>query len=164
VRSLVALQLPFEELLARTNRMFYESIAPNQYATLLLGRAGREGGVTLANAGHCPPVVLAGGRAAVVPPTSVPIGMFADAPFPADRFTLAPGDTLIAYTDGVSEAVDPAGAEYGSERLILAAGRHADLAPSRLVDGCLADLERFRREAERPDDVTLFALRRAGAA
>lgn len=160
IRSLVALRLPFEELLARTNRMFYESVGANQYATLLCGKAGRHGDVILANAGHCPPVVLGNGRAAVVPPTSVPIGLFADAPFPTEQVTLAPGETLIVYTDGVSEAVDPAGREYGVERLIVAAASRTDAATAGLVDGCVADLSRFRGEAERRDDLTLFALRR----
>ena len=160
VRSLVSLRLPFDELLARTNRMFYQSVGANQYATLLVGQAERDGGVTLANAGHCPPVVLGNGRAAIVPPTSVPIGLFADAPFPVERITLAPGETLIAYTDGVSESLDPSGREYGAERLIVSAARQMELAPSAIVDGCLADVERFRSGAERRDDVTLFALRR----
>ena len=161
VRSLVNLRLPFEELLARTNRMFYDSVGANQYATLLVGRAATNGDVTIANAGHCPPVVLGSERAAVLPPTSVPIGLFADAPFPTEAITLARGDTLIVYTDGVSEATDPAGHEYGAERLIVAAARRGLVAPRALVDDCLADLERFRGAAERCDDVTLFALRRS---
>lgn len=160
IRSLVALKLPFEELLTRTNRMFYDSVAANQYATLLLGKAGCDGAITLANAGHCPPIVLGAGRAATVPPTSVPIGLFADAPFPIEQVALAHGETLIVYTDGVSEAVDPDGHEYGAERLIVAAARQGDLAPCSLVDACVADVDRFRGGAERCDDVTLFALRR----
>lgn len=160
IRSLVALQLPFEELLARTNRMFYESVCASQYATLLCGKAGRDGSITLANAGHCPPVVLGRGRAVVVPPTSVPIGLFADAPFPTERITLAPGETLVVYTDGVSEATDPQGREYGAERVIVAAAGQMDVAPRAIVDACLADLRRFTAGAERRDDVTLFALRR----
>lgn len=160
IRSLVALRLPFDELLARTNRMFYESVGANQYATLLCGKAGLNGEIAIVNAGHCPPVVLGNGRAAVVPPTSVPIGLFADAPFPGERVTLAPGETLMVYTDGVSEAVDAAGREYGPERLIVAAARQMDLAPAQIVDGCAADLDRFRGTADRRDDVTIFALRR----
>ena len=160
IRSLVALRLPFEELLARTNRMFYESVGANQYATLLCGRAEPDGAVTVANAGHCPPVVLGHGRASVLPPTSVPIGLFADVPYPTERITLGRGETLVVYTDGVSEATDPEGREYGAERLIIAAARQPELTPDVLVQSCRTDLDRFRRDAERRDDVTLFALRR----
>lgn len=162
VRSLVALRLPFEELLARTNRMFYESVCATQYATLLCGKAGRDGTIALANAGHCPPIVLGNGRATVVPPTSVPIGLFAEAPFPAAQLTLAAGETLVVYTDGVPEATDPAGREYGAERLIVSAAGGTEATPSAMIDACLSDLHRFTAGAERRDDVTLFAIGRRG--
>ncbi len=160
LRSLVALGLPFHELVERTNRIFYESVGGRQYATLVCGRAAPSGEIELANAGHCPPIVVGARGAVTVPPTSVPVGLFSSAPFPTRRMKLDKGDRLLVYTDGVSEAVDVDGREYGATRLmeIAEAGRHTALAD--LIAMCVADVNAFRGEAPRGDDVTVFALRR----
>jgi phosphoserine phosphatase RsbU/P len=156
IRSLVTIGLPFDEVLQRTNRIFHRSVGGSQYVTLLFGRAGRDGEVVLSNAGHCPPIVVRGGEATILPATSVPIGLFADAPFPSMRLTLDRSDSLIVYTDGVTEATDEGGREYGSERLVASALGHRAADVRDLVARCLADGSSFRRH----DDVTLFALRR----
>jgi phosphoserine phosphatase RsbU/P len=156
IRSLVALGVSFDEVPARTNRLFHGSLCGDHYVTLLFGKSGPTGEVELANAGHCPPIVVRGGEARTFPATSVPLGLFADAPFPTVRVTLQPGDSLVIYTDGLSEASDGGGLEYGRDRLVASAlaHRHADVPA--LVTSCLADLSGFRRH----DDATLFALRR----
>lgn len=166
LRSLVALNLPFEELMQRANRIFYESVGGNQYATLLCGRASHGGEIELANAGHCPPIVLRESGAAALPPTSVPIGLFSNAPFPTVRVTLAVGESLLLYTDGITEATGAAGQEYGRERLTTAACQGRESAVAEIVSRCVDDVERFIRsgaggDAQR-DDMTLFMLKRRG--
>src|SRR5262249_56035093 len=98
VRSLIAMRLPFAELAERVNAIFHETVRGKGYATLVCGRAGRAGDVELANAGHCPPLVLRDGSAIRVPPTSVPVGLFAAAPFPSKPVRLGAGDTLLVST------------------------------------------------------------------
>ena len=160
VRSLIAVRLPFSELVERANRIFYESVGGQGYATLVCGKANRAGEIELSNAGHCPPLWLRDGAAITLPPTSVPVGLFASAPFPTMRATLGVGETLLVYTDGVTETLDAAGREYGQERLVRAIrGRHTVPIPD-LMSGCLTDLARFRGDGPRRDDLTLFALRR----
>jgi len=160
VRSLIAMQLPFGELMDRANRIFYDSVCGDQYATLLCGKAGRDGQLELSNAGHCPPIVLRGTSAITLPPTSVPVGLFANPPFPTTRLTLGVGDTLLLYTDGVTEAADASGREFGRERLVAAASRAEGIPVAGAVAGAVEDLERFRGNGPRTDDLTLFALRR----
>jgi len=159
-RSLVSLQLPFAELMQRANRIFYDSVGGTQYATLLCGKASPCGDIELANAGHCPPILLQRQTAATLPPTSVPLGLFAHSPFPTLRLSLAVGDSLLMYTDGITEAVDARGSEYGRSRLIAAADYRDGASAADVVARCVADVEQFRADPRRRDDVTVFVLRR----
>ena len=160
VRSLIALRLPFDELMDRANRIFYDSVCGNQYATLLSGKAGPGGQIELSNAGHCPPIVLRGTSAVALPPTSVPVGLFANAPFPTTRLTLGIGDSLLLYTDGVTELLDVDGCEFGRDRLFALASRGERASVGDLVATWVAELERFRGDNQLRDDLTLFVLRR----
>ncbi len=159
LRSLTALRLPFGELMERANRIFYGSVGGTQHATLVCGRAAPGGDIELANAGHCPPILLRGDEAITLPPTSVPLGLFARAPFPTRRVKLGAGDVLLLYTDGVTEAFDAADCEYGMDRLMRAATSHRG-AIGGLLDACVTDVDRHRDRASRRDDLTILALRR----
>ena len=140
--------------------MAYQVESGGQYATLLCGKAGPGGHVELSNAGHCPPIVLSGDTAVALPPTSVPVGLFANAPFPTTRLTLGVGDSLLLYTDGVTELLDATGCEFGRERLVASASRGTRASVGDVVATCVAELERFRGDNQRRDDLTLFMLRR----
>ena len=120
------------------------------------------GEIELSNAGHCPPIWLRDGSAVTLPPTSVPIGLFRAAPFPTTRVTLAAGDALVLYTDGITEATDADGCQYGVERLLRALEGRPNLAVPDLVSRSLSDLAHFRADTAGRDDVTLFVLRRRG--
>jgi sigma-B regulation protein RsbU (phosphoserine phosphatase) len=159
LRSLVALRLPFQDLMEQANRIFYESMGGNQYVTLLCGKASHGGQIEISNAGHCPPIVLRDGSAAALPPMSVPIGLFAKAPFPTVQLTLDVGESLLLYTDGITEATDAAGREYGRDRLLAAVRSGRESAVAEIVSRCVDEVERFRGDGQR-DDMTLFMLKR----
>ncbi len=74
----------------------------------------------------------------------------------------ATGDTLVLYTDGVTEAANPAGEEFGIARLQEAAARRRCEPPAALVDACLMDVDVHRGTAPVQDDITLMAVRRHG--
>jgi phosphoserine phosphatase RsbU/P len=160
-RSLVSMRLPFEHLMQRANRIFCESTGGLHYATLVCGRAvANAGEVEICNAGHCPPIWIRDDELIDVPATGLPIGLFCSAPWSVTRLTFAPGDTLLLYTDGVTEARDASGAEYGVDRLSLVAQQRRQGSAADLVTACAADLLQFVAGAARADDVTLFALQR----
>jgi sigma-B regulation protein RsbU (phosphoserine phosphatase) len=73
---------------------------------------------------------------------------------------MEPGDSLLLYTDGLTEAFDAAGEQYGTERLVRTAQAHARKPPAALVAACLADMHAFRGAAVKTDDVTVMAIRR----
>jgi phosphoserine phosphatase RsbU/P len=76
------------------------------------------------------------------------------------RLFLDIGDSLLVYTDGLTEARDPAGEQYGLQRVQNLAVRHRGMAPSDLVVEYLSDLLNFTEGAKQTDDLTLLAIRR----
>jgi len=146
--------------LARANRIFSESTIASHYATLLAMRADTEGLVTIANAGHCIPYLIAEQEVVPLSSTSLPLGVFADASFQVSEFQLKPGDSVFAYTDGLSEARNTMEEEYGAARLVEWLRTACALSPDQMVKGCLADLEAFRSSTGLSDDLSILLLKR----
>ena len=82
--------------------------------------------------------------------------------FPATEVELAPGDLLLAFTDGVTEAMSPDGALFGEARLRALLGGMGDIAPAAAVDAVLAGVRAFAGSAEQADDIAILAVRYAG--
>jgi len=160
--TLIPMNLPLAQIMSRVSGLFLESALPAQYATLVCGKASRDGDVEIANAGHPPPLVVAADRTVRIDATGLPIGMFQNEDFEVTRVRLAPDQTLLMYTDGVVEAEDVEGREYGMDRLAAAASRCVTQPLSGLVHACLTDLAGFRGTATRSDDITILALRSNG--
>lgn len=94
--------------------------------------------------------------------TGVPLGLFCEGVYPTQEAEMACGDTLLLYTDGVSEARSANEEEYGVERLKeLVASSSAPTAQAR-VTACMDDLEKFRAGAPLLDDLTVMVIRRIG--
>jgi sigma-B regulation protein RsbU (phosphoserine phosphatase) len=103
------------------------------------------------------------GQVTLVESTGVPIGLFCVKEYPVTRFRLAPGDLLVLYTDGVTEARNASDEEYGTERLSALVAAHAGDAPEAVVRACVEDLAAFRGRAPRADDVTVMVIHRTAA-
>jgi sigma-B regulation protein RsbU (phosphoserine phosphatase) len=161
-RTLVGLDLPLPQVLARANRVFCESTMDNHYATLVCGRLSSSGRVELTNAGHCPPLLLQNGTVTSLPATDAPIGLFCTEHFTVNTYDLGPGDALVLYTDGITEATDADGEPYGEERLSSIVGGWLDHSSADLAAGCMEHLRAFRSGAARSDDETVMVIRRVG--
>lgn len=160
-RSLITAGLPLERLVAMANSIFCASTTAGQYATLICGRATRSGAVELSSAGHVPALLVRDAGHSIVESTGVPLGMFGESRFDVHRLQLAPGESLLLYTDGVTEARGVSPSEYGVERLTRLAHERRALSPQALAAACLADVEAFRGGAPPTDDVTFMVLRRS---
>ncbi|HKF20137.1 MAG TPA: SpoIIE family protein phosphatase [Candidatus Angelobacter sp.] len=157
-RVLIPSGLPLPQLVERANRIFSDSTLPSQYATLVVGHAGEDGEVEICNGGHLAPLHLQAVAVNAVGAAALPVGMFHDQEFASTRVSFAPGDSLVIYTDGFTEAQGQDGAEYGAQRLgRILQGRHGD-GPRQLVDACVSDLAAFRNGSPKIDDQTLMAL------
>jgi phosphoserine phosphatase RsbU/P len=160
-RSLANVDLPLDQMVQAANRIFAESTLADQYATLVVGRASQDGAVEFVSAGHLPLLHLSCNEPAVADATGLPLGMFTNASFIVHRLQLAPGDALLVYTDGFTEALSPNGEEYGVARMKTFAGGCSAKAPDELISGCLQDLHEFTTGTKPTDDLTLLAIQRA---
>lgn len=157
-RSLIPAGLPLAQLVERANRIFSGSTLPTQYATLIVGRADDFGAVEICNSGHVPPLHVSPAGVQVVDASGLPIGLFHDQKFSTTKLELAPGDTLVMYTDGVSEAENGDGAQYGHNGLGKLLGAHHKLGPHEIIERCKDDVHRFRAGLPGLDDQTILAL------
>jgi phosphoserine phosphatase RsbU/P len=162
-RSLIPMNLSTEELVRRANQLFRQSTLPTQYATLVCGKMKAGGELEIVNAGHLPALLAAQSGTRTFESTSQPLGVFDDQQFSAAHTRLFPGDTLVLYTDGISEAENDGGDEYGVERLQRVIEEAWLRCPMQLIDACKKHLEDFRGGRERFDDETLLAIQYAPA-
>jgi len=162
-RSLIPIGFGTEELVTRANQLFRQSVLPQQYATLVCGKATLGGEVEIVNAGHLPVLLAGKSGIAVFESTSQPMGLFDVQQFAAERQKLHAGDTLVLYTDGISEAENDGGDEYGVDRLRALVELHCSGCPVQLVNACKEHLTDFRGQRERFDDETLLAIQYAPA-
>jgi phosphoserine phosphatase RsbU/P len=150
-------------LTARMSELLYLSTGDNKYATAaLLDLDTATGAAHYVSAGHTDSLLLrAGGSAEHLHSTGVPLGLLPPGlPFEETSLTLASGDVLVIYTDGVSEAVNAAGDEFGDARLADIV-RHASGAPSAaIVDQVFDAIEAHAGDTPQFDDITLMVLRR----
>jgi sigma-B regulation protein RsbU (phosphoserine phosphatase) len=147
-------------LVARVNRHLARFSATRKFVTLFFAVYDpADGTLRYVNAGHNPGIVLRPGGVELLPSGGVPIGMFESAPQVESRVALSPGDLVVLYSDGITEAADAKDEEFGMERLIalLEAGR--DLPPSALKDRIFAAVESFTRGVAQYDDQTVLVAR-----
>jgi sigma-B regulation protein RsbU (phosphoserine phosphatase) len=161
-RTLISLRLSVFQLVERANHLFCESTLPMHYATLVCGRATRSGEVEISNAGHLPILWLRSGDVRSIKATGLPIGVFGNQEFSATKLQLAPGDSLLLYTDGLSEARNSSGDEYGIERLSNLVSNGLPTDPRVMINKCLEDLKKFQARVPKTDDLTMMAISWSG--
>ena len=105
-------------------------------------------------------VRAAGGAIETLAPTGMPVALVGEGTWTSGRVTLAPGDLLAMFTDGIPEAWNAADDEYGDERLLATLTTVRGRAAVEVRDAVVADLAAFVGEAPASDDVTLVLVRR----
>ena len=149
---------------AQVNDLLAAENEQMMFVTLFYGLLElRTGRVRYVNAGHNPPWVLRGnGEPALLQRTGgMAVAVSEGFPYQEGTTTLAPGDLLFLYTDGVTEAFNPDGQEYGEPRLrqtLSAAFASAKDNPTEIVNHVLTDIQSFVRDAPQSDDITCVAL------
>jgi phosphoserine phosphatase RsbU/P len=150
------------ETIGAVNRYLVESIPPNRFVTLFYAELDpRKGTLTFLNAGHNPPLIVhAGGTMEQLAAGGLPLGIMSDAEFREGRTQLRPGDVLVIYSDGVSEAVNPSGEEFGPTRLYEVVARNLDASASGIRDRIESAVTKFCQGTPAADDITLVIVKR----
>jgi sigma-B regulation protein RsbU (phosphoserine phosphatase) len=153
-------QLPPSVVLNRLNRFLLSRTSGEKYATIFLASVFRDAPMQWANAGHCAPLLVrANGHVFELSATGMPVGMLDTATWRDAALQLEPGDLLVLYTDGVSEAMNARREQYGVERLVAVLQSHPELPVADLIDAVKADVAVFTGGAAQRDDLTLLILR-----
>ncbi|HET6374233.1 MAG TPA: SpoIIE family protein phosphatase [Candidatus Polarisedimenticolia bacterium] len=151
-------------LVSNVNRLVYDASPDNRYATFFYAQydpATRR--LAYVNAGHCAPILLrpipAGKEVIRLKAGGTVVGLFEASRYVEASVVLEPGDVIVAYTDGISEALNPAEEEWGEDNLIEAAHVCRGLAAQEMIGKLLTEADRFVSGAEQHDDMTLVVLR-----
>lgn len=166
LRSLAREHPKPETVLARLNEELEAHNSGQLFVTLVCSVFDLSSGkLHVANAGHPSPVLLSADGAASAPfsTTGLIAGLFPNAVYTSHTADFAPGDTLVFYSDGVSEAMDPGENEFGEERLIAGLLARPRATAKETADGVLAEVKGHAATAPQHDDTTIVVVRRRPA-
>jgi serine phosphatase RsbU (regulator of sigma subunit) len=133
-----------------------------RYATLFYGQLSADGQLRFCNAGHNPPLVYGVDGLRRIESGGMPVGMFELAPYSGDQITLKPGDIMMLYSDGVTEAQNLAGEEFGEARLVQVMERYSRGSADVILEQTINAVKAFALGAEQYDDVTALVVKYTG--
>jgi sigma-B regulation protein RsbU (phosphoserine phosphatase) len=147
--------------MAKVNYLLWESIERNQFVTAFYGILDvTNRTLTYTNAGHNPPILLdKDGKVSFIDRGSVPLGMFRDTRYHEYYLTTVPGEVLVLYTDGVTEAQNPEGEEFGRDRLAQAVKAHRELGAREMITAVHNEVIEWTDGGGATDDVTFFVIK-----
>ena len=150
---------PPAEALARINATMIRKAVRGRFATLFYGVLDRDGRLTYTNAGHNPPVVIGVSGLRRLSAGGTIVGILPEATYAQETVTLDPGDVVIVFSDGVTEAVNADWEVFGDDRLIRCVEANADRKPGELLAHVIDEVRAFAGKAVQNDDMTILVLR-----
>lgn len=147
--------------MAKVNFLLWESIERNQFITAFYGILDASNRTLhYSNAGHNPPLLIdAQGAARFIEWGEQPLGMFRDTRYHEHYHTFRPGEVLVLYTDGVTEALSPNGEEFGRDRLITAVKSGSTLSARELIASMQRHVLQWTDGVGLTDDATFFVIK-----
>jgi sigma-B regulation protein RsbU (phosphoserine phosphatase) len=147
--------------LSKVNNLLWDSVEDHQFITAIYGILDETNRTfVFSNAGHNPPLLMkANGEYRYPKYGDTPLGMFYDARYHQHFILFEPGEVMVMYTDGITEAANEAGEEYGPTRLAERVRSGLDLPAKRLIDHIRKDVADFTERKWLDDDGTLFIVK-----
>ena len=143
----------------RLNTFLIDRTGGEKYATVFYCLLDQSGRLDYVNAAHCPPIVVRpSGETAELGATGVPVGLLEGSRYELAGRQLSPGEKVVIYTDGVTEAQDARGAFFGRKRLFDLVRAHAGASSTELHDAIQGAVREFTEGAPQSDDITLVVL------
>jgi serine phosphatase RsbU (regulator of sigma subunit) len=153
---------PVGELMGRLNRLVHEATPDDRFATCILVEVKVDGlGISFSNAGHNYPILRsANGICRSLDAGGIPLGIQPGFQYSQSRAALRPGDALIMYTDGITDARNRLGEDFGEGRLLELVERLPErLSADEIIRAIADEVTRFSDGADQMDDITLVALK-----
>jgi sigma-B regulation protein RsbU (phosphoserine phosphatase) len=148
--------------LSRVNQALIRRSVESRFATAFYAVLTPDGQLTYCNAGHNPPLLIRKTGVEHLEKGGLILGLFEHATFEEETVQISPGDVLLTFSDGVTEALSASGDEYGEDRLLECAMHFRDRSVGDLLEGILASVRQFTAGAVQSDDVTALVLRYVG--
>jgi sigma-B regulation protein RsbU (phosphoserine phosphatase) len=147
--------------MAKVNYLLWESIERNQFVTAFYGVLDATNRtIAYTNAGHNPPLLMGmDGTAKFIEAGGLPLGMFRDTRYYDHYLSIEPGQMLVLYTDGVTEAVNKGGEEFGRDRLVTAVRDGRSLSSKELIKSIHATVIDWTEGLGATDDITFFIVK-----
>ena len=153
-------------VISRINHGLFRRSIENRFLTTFYGVLAPDGALTFTNGGHNAPVLVTSSGIRRLETGGMVLGLFEQSTFEEETVTLQPGDFLIAFSDGVTEALNTAGEEYMDERLLASIDRHRKggvASAQQFLENLLADVRAFCDGETPHDDITLLMVRYDGS-
>ena len=150
------------QLITRLNHGLFRRAIESRFLTSFYGMLGDDGSLMYCNAGHNAPLVVSKDSIRRLETGGVVLGLFDQAAFDEETITLQPGDFVVAFSDGVTEAMNSAGEEFTDDRLLACISKVRTASPQAALDAVLAEVRAFCGDATQSDDVTLVLVRYDG--
>jgi serine phosphatase RsbU (regulator of sigma subunit) len=149
-------------VLDAVNRRILRDTDANQFVTVFYGILDPAAGTLVyCNAGHCPPYLVSAQNGQDIKRlirTGVPLGIFEDETWEQDAVQIGPGDVLVLYTDGITEAQNAQGASFGEDRLLQAVSANLGRPAQGIQDGVATEIHRFVGDVPQSDDIVLAVI------
>lgn len=149
------------QLVSHLNQHLYAHTTPEKYATFCFGVYDEvESVLTYTNAGHLPPILLRNGENSTLDVNGTVVGAFPFSRYQESSLKLESGDLLLFYTDGITEAENAYGEQFGEERLCELLHRHTESSPDEILKMIIAGVSEWTNSPDLQDDMTLLVLQR----
>ncbi len=159
LRSLLTFDLPVNEIVKKSNRLFCESAVSSNYATMVFGKASPNGEVEICVAGHNPPMFIQNGELMSIKATGIPIGLFCNSEYDVVKLKLEKDDLILLYTDGLTEA-SYNNIEYGVDRLQIQLMKTLNNKADTIIQNLIKDQKGFLQNIHPSDDITVAVIKR----
>jgi sigma-B regulation protein RsbU (phosphoserine phosphatase) len=150
------------EALARVNQILVRRATGSRFVTVFFAALARDGRLTCCNAGHNPPILVSGSTVRRLETGGLICGLFEQATYQEETIQLQPGDMLLIFSDGISEAMNAAGDEFGDDRILSCLQQHARADVGEVLECLVQTVATFASGTIQGDDMTAVVLRYRG--
>jgi sigma-B regulation protein RsbU (phosphoserine phosphatase) len=150
------------KVITRLNHGLFRRAVEARFLTTIYGMLSPDGGFLYTNAGHNAPILVSGDSVRRLEVGGMVLGLFEHASFEEETLTLKPGDIIVSFSDGLTEALNVAGDEFGDDHLVERVKVHKEKSPEELLEALVSDVRAFCGEATQSDDMTVVLVRYDG--
>ena len=145
--------------LSRVNEVLIRRSITSKFVTVFMAALAKDGRLTYCNGGHNPPFLVSGTTVRRLTTGGMICGLFEMASYEEDTVTLVPGDCLVMFSDGISEALSATGEEFGDDRILQCINERADGSVSDILEHLVGQVKAFAAGTVQGDDMTAVVVR-----